>query len=95
MSKLLKGTEAAHLKNLEERPHSVQSHFSFFVEPSKTAEWAETLPTTEDIQGLADRFLGSQVAGVPVRRNPQRGTILVAERYVAEARLLCERHSDI
>lgn len=78
------------LQHGEQAHFSVGTYFSSYHDLDETLPaWAMTISSAE-VDALADKFLGTSVAGVPVeqmevgRRPPRR----VADRYVSEAALL-------
>jgi len=70
-------------------PYSVTVHFSLFDDARMAAERASSLSESE-LEALAERFLGNEVAGVAVEIKDRRPPRLVTERHVEEAAILAE-----
>lgn len=70
--------------------YSVAVHFSLFDDADTLAEKASRLPGAQ-LDELADRFLGSQIAGVGIKRERRTRLRLVADRHVAEASRIAQR----
>ncbi|CAE8728638.1 unnamed protein product [Polarella glacialis] len=64
--------------------YSVASHFSYFEDADVVTAWVAELEESE-LHALADRFLGSEIAGVAVRLHSCRPARRVADRHVVEA----------
>lgn len=71
-------------------PYSVDSHFSRFEDIDTVASSAAGLGAA-DLRCLADRFLGTHVAGVAIERRNERPKRRVSDRYVAEAAFIVQR----
>ncbi|CAK0878654.1 unnamed protein product [Prorocentrum cordatum] len=71
-------------------PYSVAAHFSLFLDPSSLAEEASRLDDAQ-LDALADRFLGDQIAGVAIVPKERRRPRLVPGRHAVEASLLAQR----
>jgi hypothetical protein len=71
-----------------EAPSVVDFHFSSFRDLTSVFEWASML-SSDEVQELADGFLGTRIAGVPVKGGARTCPRLVVRRFVEEAVILC------
>lgn len=78
---------AARLWQTPQSSYSVASHFCFFEDPDILCMWSQEL-SPANLEALADRFFGSEIAGAALKRRNAVHWRQVGERYVKEATML-------